>query len=114
MCSVQSGRSWARSVGEYSIGGLEDINMRQDPRMLKPYIRLGHPSMKGFNTDTIAVRGKVGSRCLPAEISKQSINWRRINAEINRHNYAEARFVPVPLLVRPNGRRSVPLKFKSK
>lgn len=88
--------------------------MRQDPRMLKPFTRLGRPNMKGFNTTEIRVRSKVGANCIDPAICKSTINWRRINAETNRRNYAIALFVPVPLLVKNDGKRTIPQSLRTR
>lgn len=86
--------------------------MRQDPRMRKPFIRLGIPSQKPLNTDSIRVRGKVGGDVADSGIYKQSINWKRIATESNRKHYAEARFVPIPVLVKSDGERCIPRKYR--
>lgn len=80
----------------------------------KPSIRVHKPSEKPLNTTTIGIRSKFGGGCLNPAISKESINWRRINNETNRRNMLQARFVPVPILVRPDGSRTVPKQYKRK
>lgn len=80
----------------------------------KPYIRIGIPSQKPLNTTEIRVRGKVGGDPFQGPKVKQSINWKRINAETNRHDYAQARYVPIPLLVKTDGKRSIPVPSQRK
>lgn len=86
--------------------------MRQDPRMRKPFIRLGRPNEKGFNTDTTKVADKVGARCLDPEIYKDSVNTRRINKEYWRHKMALAKYVAFPRLVVSRTERLVALTTK--
>lgn len=64
--------------------------MHNDPRMNKPYIKLARSCAAGITT------------------AKAEINWRRINKEMNRRNYAIASFVPVPILIKKDGKRIVP------
>lgn len=71
---------------------------RSDPRMLKPYIRIGHRSERGFNTSTVAVKAKCGAKV--TKCAKVSVNARRINKEIMRHKLALASFIDVPRLVK--------------
>jgi len=72
---------------------------RSDPRMRKPYIRLGRPNDKGFNTDTVAVYGKVGVKCLNPAWHKDTVNQRH-NRETFRRKLLRASFIPVPRLVK--------------
>ena len=70
---------------------------RSDPRMLKPYIMVGHRSEKGFNTTTVAVRPKCGAKV--TKRAKSNVNCRRINKETMRHKLAVASFINAPRLM---------------
>ncbi len=65
----------------------------------KQYTNIRPLSMKGFNTDTVAVRSKVGSRCVDPAIVKHGVNTHRINKEMNRAKLAKAKFIAFPRLV---------------
>lgn len=74
--------------------------MHNDPRMSKPYIRLGHTSDKGFNTTTTKAKSQCGSKCLSIGAFKASVNVARINRERMRVKLAKASFISVPRLVK--------------
>lgn len=59
--------------------------MRQDPRMLKPFIRLERSCSAGLNT------------------SKLSVNARRINKEMMRQRMQKAKFIPASRLIKSDG-----------
>lgn len=82
--------------------------MRQDPRMLKPYIMVGHRSDKGFNTSLVQPKPHMERRCNMG-IYKDSVNYGRINRERMRVRMQRARFVPASLLVRKDGTRKASL-----
>lgn len=79
-----------------------------------PDSKIGGKSDKGFNTTHIGVRSKHGKGALNPALYKDSINWRRINKEANRHNLAVASFINVPVLVMPDGTARIPRKFQAK
>lgn len=65
----------------------------------KQYTNIRPRSEKGFNTDTVAIRSKVGSRCVDPAIVKHGVNTHRVNKETLRVKLAKAKFVPFPRLV---------------
>jgi hypothetical protein len=69
---------------------------RLDPRMMKPFEYVRRPSMKGFNTSTIRVRGEAPKRGDGA--FKSSVNCRRYNAEVMRQKLSAAKTVSIPIL----------------
>lgn len=72
---------------------------RKDPRMLKPYLMVQKPNLKGFNSTKVSIKSKTGGKVLAATLCKSNVNTRRINAETMRHKLAQAQFVPFPRLV---------------
>lgn len=68
-------------------------------RTFKQYTNIKPRSEKGFNTTTVGVRSKVGSRCVAPAIVKPNVNKRRINAEMLRAKLAKAKFISFPRLV---------------
>jgi len=78
-------------------------------RTFKEYTNIRPRSNKGFNTDTVAVRSKVGSRCVDPAIVKHGVNTHRINKEMNRAKLAKAKFIPFPRLVTAPNERLVAL-----
>lgn len=85
--------------------------MRQDARMLKPFERVRPLALLQFNTDHTKVRRKTGGN--PAT-HKTGVNKRRINKETERQALNRAQFVAVPLLVKTDGKRTVPTALRSK
>lgn len=83
--------------------------MRQDPRMLKPFIMVGHKSDKPCNTSVVLPKAHMGKRC-DMGIYKDSVNYGRINRMMMRARLNKARFIPAPLLVRKNGQRKAAIK----
>lgn len=73
--------------------------MKNDPRMSRPYIMVGHKSDKGFNTEIVAPKSKAGKGCLGIGMFKAGVNARRINKETMRVKLAKASFIPVARLV---------------
>lgn len=88
---------------------LKDIKPNRYPDRL-----VGRKSERGFNTTITSVRAKCGKGVLSPEINKSSVNGRRINKEILRHKLAQATFIPVPMLVMPDGTGRIPLQYHSR
>jgi hypothetical protein len=70
--------------------------MRQDPRMRKPFERLQQSCAAGLFS--IVPEPRIA----------------RINAEVIRQRLAHARFNPVPILIKQDGKKAIPLAFRSK
>jgi hypothetical protein len=74
---------------------------------------VGRKSERGFNTTTTKVRAKCGKGVLEPEVTKSSVNCKRINTELTRRAIAQAQFIPIPVLVMPDGTGRIPLKYHS-
>lgn len=88
--------------------------MRQDARMLKPFIRVRPLALLQFNTNHTKVRRKAGHGVGNPANNKTGVNKRRINKETQRQALARACFVSVPLLVKSDSKRTVPTALRSK
>ena len=79
-----------------------------------PEQRYGRKSEKGFNTTTTSVKAKAGKGVLEPELSKSSVNTKRINTETTRVRLAQAKFINIPVLVMKDGTGRIPLQYHAR